>query len=64
MLAQRDLIVALRGRVQKLVEEGKTLDEIIAAHPTADFDAHVPQGTPATRDRFVTWVYKEVVANR
>ena len=64
VLAQRDLIVALRGRVQKLVEEGKTLDEIIAAHPTADFDAHVPQGTPATRDRFVTWVYKEVVANR
>src|SRR5476649_1880192 len=54
VLAQRDLILALRGRVQKLVEEGKTLDEIIAAHPTADFDANVPQGTPATRDRFVT----------
>ncbi len=64
VLAQRDLILALRGRVQKLVDEGKTLDEIIAAHPTADFDASVPQGTPATRDRFVTWVYKEVVANR
>ncbi|MFL6696404.1 MAG: MBL fold metallo-hydrolase [Vitreoscilla sp.] len=62
--AQRDLILGLRAKVQTLVEQGKTLDEIIAAHPTADVDASVPQGTPATRDRFVTWVYKEVVANR
>ena len=64
VLAQRDLILALRAKVQTLVEQGRTLDEIIAAHPTADMDASVPQGTPATRDRFVTWVYKEVVANR
>ncbi len=62
--AQRDLILGLRAKVQTLVEQGKTLDEIIAARPTADIDASVPQGTPATRDRFVTWVYKEVVANR
>ena len=64
VLAQRDMILALRGKVAKLVEQGKTLDEIIATHPTADIDARVPQGTPQTRDRFVTWVYKEVVANR
>ena len=64
VLAQRDLILAVRGKVQKLVEQGKTLDEAIAAHPSAEFDAAIPQGTPATRDRFVTWVYKEVVANR
>jgi cyclase len=64
VLAQRDMILGLRAKVQKLVEQGKTLDEIIATHPTADIDARVPQGTPQTRDRFVTWVYKEVVANR
>ena len=64
VLAQRDMILALRGKIQELVEQGKSLDEIIAAHPTADIDARVPQGTPQTRDRFVTWVYKEVVANR
>ena len=64
VLAQRDLILSVRGKVQKLVEQGKTLDEIIAAHPTAEFDARVAGGTPATRDRLVTWVYKEVVANR
>lgn len=64
VLAQRDLIVAVRSKVAKLVEQGKTQDEILAAHPTAEFDAHVVGGTPQTADRFVAWVYKEVVANR
>ena len=64
VLAQRDLILAVRGNVLKLVEQGKTLDEAIATHPTAEFDARIPGGTPATAARFVTWVYKEVVANR
>jgi glyoxylase-like metal-dependent hydrolase (beta-lactamase superfamily II) len=64
VLAQRDLILSVRGKVQKLVEQGKTLDEVVASHPTADIDARIPGGTPQTADRFVTWVYKEVVANR
>ena len=64
VIAQRDLILAVRGKVQKLVEQGKTLDEVIAARPTADIDARIPGATPALADRFVTWVYKEVVANR
>ena len=64
VLAQRDLILSVRGKVQKLVEQGKTLDEVVASHPTADIDARIPGGTPQTADRFVTWVYKEVVANK
>ena len=67
VLAQRDMILALRAKVQKLVEQGMTLDQVIAAHPTADFDTRVRQpaaGAPSSRDGFVTWVYKEVVANR
>jgi glyoxylase-like metal-dependent hydrolase (beta-lactamase superfamily II) len=64
VLAQRDLILAVRGKVQKLMEQGKTLDEAIAARPTAEFDARIAGGTPATADRFVKWVYTEVVANR
>jgi glyoxylase-like metal-dependent hydrolase (beta-lactamase superfamily II) len=64
VLAQRDLILAVRGKVQKLVEQGKSLDEVVAARPTAEFDARVAGATPALADRFVTWVYKEVAANR
>ena len=64
VLAQRDLILAVRGKVQKLVEQGRTLDQVIAARPTADIDARVPGATPQTADRFVRWVYAEVAANR
>jgi len=63
VLAQRDLIVAVRGQVQKLVEQGRSADEIVAAHPTAPFDARVPQSAQ-TSERFVRWVVAEVQANR
>jgi glyoxylase-like metal-dependent hydrolase (beta-lactamase superfamily II) len=64
VLAQRDLILAIRGKVQKAVEQGRTLDEILATKPVAEFDGRVVGGTPQTADRFVKWVYAEVVANR
>ena len=63
VLAQRDLILTVRAKVQKLIEQGKTIDEAVAAHPTAEFDARVPQSAQ-TADRFVRWVYAEVQANR
>ena len=63
VISQRDLILAVRGKVQKLVDEGKTLDQVIAARPTAEFDARVAGATPQLGDRFVRWVYAEVVAS-
>ena len=35
----RDMLVANRANVVKLKEQGRSLDEIIAAKPTAAFDA-------------------------
>jgi glyoxylase-like metal-dependent hydrolase (beta-lactamase superfamily II) len=37
--ASHDMLVQVRDRVKKLVAEKKTVDEIIAAKPLADFDA-------------------------
>jgi glyoxylase-like metal-dependent hydrolase (beta-lactamase superfamily II) len=37
--AYRDMLVAIRGNVAKLKGEGRSLDEIVAAKPTAAFDA-------------------------
>lgn len=34
-----EMLVTIRGRLIKLINEGKTLDEVYAAKPTADFDA-------------------------
>lgn len=35
----RDMLVAIRNNVARLKSQGRTLDETIAAKPTADFDA-------------------------
>jgi glyoxylase-like metal-dependent hydrolase (beta-lactamase superfamily II) len=57
--AHRDMIFAIRDRVQTLIAQGKTQDEVIAAKPTASYDATVPQvGT--TGDRFVGQLYAEL----
>jgi glyoxylase-like metal-dependent hydrolase (beta-lactamase superfamily II) len=37
--ASHDALVAIRTRVQKLIDEGKTEDEAVAAKPTKDIDA-------------------------
>ena len=57
--AHRDMVVAIRDKVATMVREGKTQDQVVAAKPTADFDAKVQQpGT--TGDRFVGQLYAEL----
>jgi len=53
------MIIAIRDKVAKLVQEGKTLPEVLASHPTADYDARVP-GVGTTGDRFVGQLYAEL----
>ena len=35
----RDMLVTVKDRMQKLVRQGKTIEEIIALKPNADLDA-------------------------
>ncbi|WP_051378636.1 MBL fold metallo-hydrolase [Derxia gummosa] len=63
LIAQRDLILAVRDRVAPLVAEGRTVDEVLAAKPTAEFDDKVPQSAQ-TSERFVRWLYAELKAGR
>lgn len=37
--AFRDMIVVVRDRVQSMIKEGCTESQVLAAHPTSDFDA-------------------------
>lgn len=57
--AHRDMIVAIRDKVAQLMEQGKSEQDVIAAHPTADFDAKVPQAAQ-TSERFVGQLYAEM----
>lgn len=60
LIPYRDMIVAVRQRVQDLVAHGRTLKEVLAANVTAAWDARVAGGTAASAERFVTAVYREV----
>ena len=52
----RDMLVQVRQRIQDLIAAGKTMDEVVAAAPTKDFDAKWGSGyVPA--DVFVRMVY-------
>ena len=61
LIKHRDMVLAVRDRVSALVSQGKSLEEVIAAKPTAAFDSQVPQSTE-TAERFIWWVYTDVKA--
>jgi cyclase len=63
--AQRDIILSVRDRVEKMIKEGKTEAEVLAAHVTSDYDANVaPANVSGDRmaDRFVGQVYADLKA--
>jgi cyclase len=62
LIASRDLILAVRDKVAALVAQGKTLEEVIASKPTAEFDAQIPQAAQST-DRLIKWIFAEVSAH-
>ena len=35
----RDMLISVRDKVSTLKKEGKSLEEVVAAKPTADYDA-------------------------
>ena len=66
IIPYRDLILTVQAKVQALIAQGKSLQEVLAAKVTAPYDAKVPGGLlPAgaagtTADRFVSEVYSEL----
>ena len=58
----RDMLVAVRAKVAALKAEGKTLDQVTAAKPTADYDAK--WGTSVINGMlFTALVYRGVPSN-
>jgi glyoxylase-like metal-dependent hydrolase (beta-lactamase superfamily II) len=55
VIAYREMIATVSSRVEALVKQGKTLAEVRAAKPTADFDER--WGKPRSGDAFVEFVY-------
>ena len=54
----RDMLVIVRDRVQALIKTGATLQQVLAARPTADYDVRYGATSgPWTTDMFVEAVY-------
>jgi hypothetical protein len=54
------MVVDILARTKKLVDEGKSLDDVLAANLTAPYDATTNGDTPVSKIRFITEVYNEV----
>ena len=59
LMAFRDMLLAVRGRVAKLKHQGKSLDETVAANPTAELDARWGQSV-ISGSLFTALVYRGV----
>jgi len=59
----RDVMLVVRDRVSKLLAEGKSEQEVVAAKITADLDGKLQQ-IATTGDRFVGQVYNDLKAIR
>jgi glyoxylase-like metal-dependent hydrolase (beta-lactamase superfamily II) len=60
LLGYRAMLVDILAKVQKLRDQGKSLDEVLAASLTAPYDATTQGDTKQSKDRFITEVYDEV----
>ena len=54
----KDVLTTIRDRIKSLIEEGKTLEEIVALKPTADLDKDNSQAMQP--DFFVTIVFNDL----
>jgi glyoxylase-like metal-dependent hydrolase (beta-lactamase superfamily II) len=55
----RDMLVIVRDRIQAMIKQGASLQQVKAARPTADYDVRFGSNTgPWTTDMFVETVYQ------
>ncbi len=60
LLPYRAMVVDILAKTKELVDQGKSLDDILAANLTAPYDATTKGDTPESKSRFITEVYDEV----
>jgi glyoxylase-like metal-dependent hydrolase (beta-lactamase superfamily II) len=60
LLGYRAMLVDIQAKVQSLRDQGKSLEEVLAANLTAPYDATTLGDTKQSKDRFITEVYDEL----
>ncbi len=61
VLEYRDMLTIIRDRIQDMIKRGLTIDQVKAAKPTLDYDAHYGSETGfVTTAGFIEAVYKDL----
>jgi len=65
ILPYRSMILDVQSKVQDLIKQGKTQEQVLAAKPTATYDGRIPgalgpAGAGTSADRFVRMLYSEL----
>jgi glyoxylase-like metal-dependent hydrolase (beta-lactamase superfamily II) len=60
LLPYRAMILDVMAKTKTLVDQGRTLAEVLAANLTAPYDATTKGDTPQSKTRFITEVFNEV----
>jgi len=63
LAAYRDMLVAVGRRVRELVDGGASVDEVLAARPTAAFDEHYGEAGESA-ERFVRVLHADLAGRR
>lgn len=63
LMMYRDTLIVLRDRMKKLIADGKTLEEVLALKPFADYDAKLGGGF-LSPEAFVKTLYGVIKANQ
>jgi hypothetical protein len=64
LVEYRNMVTIVRDRIQALVAEGKTLEQVRASQPTLDYDARYARASgPGSADAFVAAVYASLRAS-
>jgi hypothetical protein len=59
------MVTVIRDRVQDLIDQGKTLEQVKAANPTLSYRRRYGSDSgPWTTDKFVETVYKELTPKK
>ncbi len=57
----RDMVVIVRDRIQTMIKEGKTLDQIKAAKPTLDYDTeYITPASFVKSEQFIESIYRSI----
>jgi cyclase len=65
LLEYRDMVTIIRDRVQDLIKQGKTLEQVRAANPTSAYRRKYGSDSGSwTTDKFVEVVYKELTTKK